>query len=197
MRRHLGDLHAFVADATAGYAQINVQGPRSRELLQKVTTADLSDGAFPFRTARHIDLGFARVLCARITYVGELGYELFIPAEQAVDVYDRLVAAGEGLGLTHAGLKALSSLRMEKGYRDFGHDMDNTDGVWEVGLGHVVDLSKESFVRRRGGAGDDRSRRAHLAGISRRRDVDGGHRRPAVPGGGLVGPALRPAGEEG
>ncbi len=148
MRRHLGDLHAFVADATAGYAQINVQGPRSRELLQKVTTADLSDGAFPFRTARHIDLGFARVLCARITYVGELGYELFIPAEQAVDVYDRLVAAGEGLGLTHAGLKALSSLRMEKGYRDFGHDMDNTDGVWEVGLGHVVDLSKESFVGR-------------------------------------------------
>ncbi len=148
MRRHLGELHAFVADATAGYAQINVQGPRSRELLQKVTTADLSDGAFPFRTARHIDLGFARVLCARITYVGELGYELFIPAEQAVDVYDRLVAAGEGLGLTHAGLKALSSLRMEKGYRDFGHDMDNTDGVWEVGLGHVVDLSKESFVGR-------------------------------------------------
>jgi 4-methylaminobutanoate oxidase (formaldehyde-forming) len=148
MRRHLGDLHAFVADATAGYAQINVQGPRSRELLQKVTTADLSDGAFPFRTARHIDHGFARVLCARITYVGELGYELFIPAEQAVDVYDRLVAAGEGLGLTHAGLKALSSLRMEKGYRDFGHDMDNTDGVWEVGLGHVVDLSKESFVGR-------------------------------------------------
>ncbi len=148
LQRHLGGLHAFVTDATGGHAQINVQGPRSRELLQAVTGADLTDASFPFRTAREIPIGFATVLCARITYVGELGYELFVPTDQAIGVHDLLVAAGEELGLAHAGLKALSSLRMEKAYRDFGHDMDNTDGVWEVGLGHVVDLSKDSFLGR-------------------------------------------------
>jgi heterotetrameric sarcosine oxidase gamma subunit len=142
MRRHIGDAHAFVTDVTSGYAQINIQGPGSRELLASVTTADVSNEAFPFRTAREIDLGYARVLCIRITYLGELGYELYIPAEQAVHVYDRLVAAGEAVGLRHAGLKALSSLRMEKGYRDYGHDIDNTDSVLEAGLGFAVALDK-------------------------------------------------------
>ncbi len=143
MRRHIGaDAHAFVADVTSAYAQINIQGPRSRELMQSLTTADLSNEAFPFRTAREIDLGYARVLCLRITYLGELGYELYIPAEQATHVYDRLVEAGERVGLRHAGLKALASLRMEKGYRDYGHDIDNTDSVLEVGLGFAVDLKK-------------------------------------------------------
>ena len=143
MRRAFADAHAFVADVTSGWAQINVQGPRSRELLAAVTSADVSNEAFPFRTAREIDLGYARVLCVRITYLGELGYELYIPAEQAVHVYDRLVEAGEPLGLQHAGLKALASLRMEKGYRDYGHDIDNTDSVLEAGLGFAVDLKKE------------------------------------------------------
>ena len=148
MRRHLGDAHAFVTDVTGGYAQLNVQGPRSREVLQAVTTADLSNEAFPFRTAREIDIGFARVLCIRITYLGELGYELYIPAEQATHVYDRIVAAGGPLGMRHAGLKALASLRMEKGYRDYGHDIDNTDSVLEAGLGFAVDLAKPDFIGR-------------------------------------------------
>jgi glycine cleavage system aminomethyltransferase T/glycine/D-amino acid oxidase-like deaminating enzyme len=142
MRRHFADAHAFVADVTSGHAQINVQGPRSRELLQAVTTADLANAAFPFRHAQEIDIGFARALCIRITYLGELGYELYVPAEQAAHVYDRLVAAGAPLGLRHAGLKALASLRMEKGYRDYGHDIDNTDSVLEAGLGFAVDLKK-------------------------------------------------------
>ena len=143
MRRHFpDDAHAFVTDVTSGYAQINVQGPRSRELLQSITTADLSNEAFPFRTAREIDIGFARVLCVRITYLGELGYELYVPSEQAVHVYDRVARAGESVGLVHAGLKALASLRMEKGYRDYGHDIDNTDSVLEAGLGFAVDLKK-------------------------------------------------------
>jgi 4-methylaminobutanoate oxidase (formaldehyde-forming) len=142
MRRHFGDAHAFVADVTSGFAQINVQGPRSRELMAAVTSADMSNEAFPFRAAREIDLGFARALCVRITYLGELGYELYVPAEMAVHVYDRLTAAGESLGLVHAGLKALASLRMEKGYRDYGHDIDNTDSVLEAGLGFAVDLKK-------------------------------------------------------
>ncbi len=143
MKRNIpDDAHAFVTDVTSGYGQLNVQGPRSRELLQKVTSVDLSNAAFPFRAAREIDIGFARVLCVRITYLGELGYELYIPAEQAVHVYDRVVAAGQEFGLAHAGLKALGSLRMEKGYRDYGHDIDNTDEPYEVGLGFAVDLEK-------------------------------------------------------
>ena len=142
LRRHCEGAHAFATDVTGAYAQINVQGPRSRELLQRLTSSDLSNDAFPFRCAREIDLGLARVLCIRITYLGELGYELYVPAEQAVHVYERLVAAGESVGLKHAGLKALASLRMEKGYRDYGHDVDNTDSVLEAGLGFAVDLAK-------------------------------------------------------
>jgi 4-methylaminobutanoate oxidase (formaldehyde-forming) len=148
MRRHVtDDMHASVTDMSSGFAQLNVQGPRSRDLLQTLTSADLSNDAFPFRTARSVDIGFARALCVRITYLGELGYELYIPVEQATHVYDRLVDAGEAFGLTHAGLKALSSLRMEKGYRDYGHDIDNTDSVLEAGLGFAVDLDHDFIGR--------------------------------------------------
>lgn len=147
MNRHIPDgAHAFVTDVTSGYGQLNLQGPRSRELLQSLTTVDLSNEAFPFRMAKEIDIGFARVLCIRITYLGELGYELYIPAEQAVHVYDKIVEAGKNFGLKHAGLKALASLRMEKGYRDYGHDIDNTDNAFETGLGFAVDLNKPSFI---------------------------------------------------
>jgi len=142
MRRHAGDRHVTITDVSGGYAQINLQGPRSRQVMQAVTSADLSNEAFPFRTAREIDIGFAKVLCIRITYVGELGYELYVPTEQAVHIYDRLVAAGEPFAMRHAGLKALASLRMEKGYRDYGHDIDNTDSVLEAGLGFAVALDK-------------------------------------------------------
>lgn len=147
MRRHFPrEAHVFVTDVTSGYAQINVQGPRSREVLQAVTNVDLSNEAFPFRQAQEIDIGFARALCVRITYLGELGYELYVPAEMAVHAYDRIMAAGEPMGLRLAGLKALASLRMEKGYRDYGHDIDNTDSVLEAGLGFAVDLKKSGFI---------------------------------------------------
>lgn len=149
MRRHLGDRHAHVSDVTGAVAQINVQGPRSRELLQRLTTADLGNTAFPFRTARHIDVGFARVLCVRITYVGELGYELYVPVEQAAHVHELLTAAGREVGLRHAGLRALGSLRMEKGYRDYGHDLDNTDDIISAGLGFAVAHDKpRAFIGR-------------------------------------------------
>ena len=161
MKRAIGDDHAHVADMTSAYAQINVQGPHSRQVLQQVTSADLSNEAFPFRAAREIDIGFARVLCIRITYLGELGYELYIPTEQAVHVYDRLVGTG---GLVHAGLKTLASCRMEKGYRDYGHDIDNTDGVLEAGLGFAVDLKKP-----RGFLGKDAVVAAKAAGPLKKR----------------------------
>ncbi|MBV8758391.1 MAG: GcvT family protein [Deltaproteobacteria bacterium] len=142
MKRAFEGHHAFAADVTSGWAQLNIQGPRSRELMQLVTTTDMGNEAFPFRAAREIDIGFARVLCIRITYLGELGYELYIPTEQALHVYDRLVAAGQRVGLVHAGLKTLASCRMEKAYRDYGHDIDNTDTILEAGLGFAADLKK-------------------------------------------------------
>ncbi len=165
-RRHLDEHRASITDVTSGWAQINVQGPRARDLLQSVTTTDLSNDAFPFRAARFIDIGFAQVLCIRITYVGELGYELFIPSEQAVHVYEYLAEAGLPFSLTHAGLKALSSLRIEKGYRDYGHDLDNTDNPLEVGLGFCADLDKpEGFL------GRDAVLAARAAGVPNRRLV--------------------------
>ena len=143
MRRHVLDgEQVHVADVTSGWAQLNVQGPRSREVLAAVTSTDMSNAAFPFRAAREVDIGFARALCVRITYLGELGYELYIPTEQAMHVYERLIAAGEPVGLRHAGLKALASLRLEKAYRDYGHDLDNTDTVLEAGLGFAVAWAK-------------------------------------------------------
>jgi 4-methylaminobutanoate oxidase (formaldehyde-forming) len=145
LRRQIGDRHAFVTDVTSGWAQINVQGPLSRAVVSAAAGADIT---LPFRGAAEIEIGYARALCLRITYVGELGYELYVPAEQAVHVHERLVAAGAGHGLRHAGLKALASLRMEKGYRDYGHDIDNTDHVLEAGLGFAVALDKEGFIGR-------------------------------------------------
>ncbi len=167
MRRHIPDgAHAFVTDLTSAYCQLNVQGPKSRELMQAVTSADMSDAAFPFRAAREIDIGFARMLCIRITYVGELGYELYIPTEQAAHVYERLIEAGTPLGLRHAGLKALASLRLEKGYRDYGHDIDNTDNAFETGLGMFVDLAKPGGFIGREAALEQKAR-----GVPRRRLV--------------------------
>jgi glycine cleavage system aminomethyltransferase T len=137
------DWHVTLADVTSSYTQINIQGPRSRELLQRLTSRDLSH-AFEFRRAEEIDIGdLARALCVRITYVGELGYELFIPTDQAMLVYHHIVQAGEDFGLVHAGLKALGSLRLEKGYRDYGHDIDNTDTILEAGLSFTIDWEKD------------------------------------------------------
>ena len=144
MKRHITDeQNVFVTDVTSGYGQLNVQGPKSRQLLQSITSVDLSNEAFPFRAVKEIDIGLARVMCIRITYAGELGYELNIPSDQALQVYDRVVEAGEKFGLRHAGLRALASLRLEKGYRDYGHDIDNMDDPYSTGLGFAVRLDKQ------------------------------------------------------
>jgi 4-methylaminobutanoate oxidase (formaldehyde-forming) len=150
LKRHIpDDAHAFVSDMTSAYAQLNIQGPKSRDLLQSITSADLSNQAFPYRHIQEIDIGYGRVICVRLTYLGELGYELYIPTEQAVHVYDAIVEAGKKFNLSHAGLKSLDSLRMEKGYRDYGHDMDNTDDPYEAGLGFTIKLDKPSgFIGR-------------------------------------------------
>jgi 4-methylaminobutanoate oxidase (formaldehyde-forming) len=125
-------------------------GPRSRELLGQLTDARLDDAAFPFATAQEIDVGWTTVLALRVSFVGEPGWELYAPVESLVGLYDRVVAAGEGFGLRHAGYHALDGLRAEKGYRHWGPDMGPADSPYEAGLGFTVALDKAGgFIGRK------------------------------------------------
>jgi 4-methylaminobutanoate oxidase (formaldehyde-forming) len=165
MRRHLpADAHVAISDVTSAWAMLSLQGPRSRALLSELTQASLSSEELPYLAAREIEIGYSRVQAVRITYLGELGYELYVPTEHALDVYDRLVAAGGAFGLRHAGLQALTSLRMEKAYRDWGHDIDNIDTPFEAGLGFAVKLEKPG-----GFIGRDALARQKAEGPPRRR----------------------------
>jgi 4-methylaminobutanoate oxidase (formaldehyde-forming) len=156
LKRHLGDFRAVAVDVTSGFATLGLMGPRVREILSQLTDADLSNAAFPFATSREIDLGFAWVRASRITYVGELGWELYVQTEFVQGVYDRLVEAGAPFGLKLAGYHALNSLRMEKAYRHWGHDITEEDTPDEAGLGFAVRLNgnrdfigREALLRRR------------------------------------------------
>ena len=148
IRRGIGDASVTLTDVTSAYTVLGIMGPRSRELLSRLTGADVSNGAFPFGAVREIDVGFATVRAVRITYVGELGWELYVPTEFAMGVYDHVLAAGAGLGLRHAGYHAMDSLRMEKGYRSWGHDISGEDTPLEAGLGFAVAIKKDGFVGR-------------------------------------------------
>jgi 4-methylaminobutanoate oxidase (formaldehyde-forming) len=135
IRRQLpAGCQASVTDVTSAYAVYGVMGPESRSLLRRLTTTSLDDGPFPFGTSRMIDLGYARVRATRITYVGELGWELYVPAEFAVGVYTDLLAAGAELGVANAGYYALESLRLEKAYRAFGRELTPDYSPVEAGL---------------------------------------------------------------
>jgi 4-methylaminobutanoate oxidase (formaldehyde-forming) len=148
-RETRSDEVVVVTETTSATTLLSVQGPKSRTLLSRLTDADLSNEAFPYLSARHIHVGYAPVLAARVTYLGELGWELHIPTEYATGVYDDLVAAGHDLGFRPVGLAAMSSLRLEKGYRDLGVDIDNTDNPIEAGLGFTVAWDKPGgFVGR-------------------------------------------------
>lgn len=143
MSRHIGaDEFVTITDVTPGITQINVHGPKARALMQMVSEADLSNDGFPFMTARRIDVGFFEVMALRVTYVGELGWELHVSNLHATQVYDLLMESGRDLGLRNAGMQTLSSLRLEKAYRDFGVDIDNTDNPIEAGLGFAVNFDK-------------------------------------------------------
>ncbi|MBM4439996.1 MAG: FAD-dependent oxidoreductase [Candidatus Rokubacteria bacterium] len=148
IRRHLGDARAVLTDVTSGTAVLGVMGPRSRALLARLTDADLGNGAFPFLTSREIWIGTAPVRASRVTYVGELGWELYVPVEHAPAVYDAIVAAGADLGVRHAGYHAMDSLRMEKAYRSWGHDLGSEDTPLQAGLGFAVAWDKKDFLGR-------------------------------------------------
>jgi len=150
IRRHIdADAHAVLTDVTGAWSVLSVMGPQSRTLLGRLSTTDLSNAGFPFATSRMIDIGYATVRATRISYVGELGWELYVPVEMAVGVYDALTEAGAGLGLRDAGYFALESLRAEKGYRAWGHDLTPDETPLEAGLGFAVALDKKAdFVGR-------------------------------------------------
>ena len=136
------DAHCVLINVTSGMGVISIMGPRARDLLQSLTPADMSNDAFPFATSREIELGYALVRASRITYVGELGWELYVPTEFMLGVYDEIVAAGESFGLVHAGYHALNSLRIEKAYRHWSHDITDEDTPLEAGLGFAVKFDK-------------------------------------------------------
>jgi 4-methylaminobutanoate oxidase (formaldehyde-forming) len=138
------DEHAELADITTGFGVIGVMGPKSRQLLSRLTDADLSNEAFPFGTAQRIAVGQAMALALRITYVGELGWELHIRADQTAAAYDAIMAAGADLGATDAGHYAINSLRLEKAYRAWGLDLSCDDTPLEAGLGFAVNFEKTS-----------------------------------------------------
>jgi len=136
------DAQAELVDVTAAYGVLSVMGPNARRLLSKVTDADLSNEAFPFGTAQTIGVGMATVRALRVTYVGELGWELHTPMECLVDVYETLWAAGQEFGLVNAGNYAINALRLEKGYLAWGADLSPDETPLEAGLGFAVAWDK-------------------------------------------------------
>ena len=150
LRRHLADdAHVVITDVTSAESVICVMGPNARALLQLVSPNDFSNANHPFGTMREIEIGYGLARAHRVTYVGELGYELYVSSDQAPHVFEVLLEAGGGLDLKLCGLHAMDSLRLEKAYRHFGHDITDEDHVLEAGLGFAVKADrKAAFVGR-------------------------------------------------
>lgn len=150
IRRHLpADGSVTVQDLTSARATLNLAGPRAREILEKVADGDVSNAGFPYMTARELRIGYAPVLALRVTYLGELGWELHLPSEYAAHVYELLWAAGRELGLADAGYRAIDSLRLEKRYLYWGADITPDYTPYEAGLGFAVALKKKAdFIGR-------------------------------------------------
>jgi 4-methylaminobutanoate oxidase (formaldehyde-forming) len=144
-RRIPADAQAVITDVTHGYAMLAVMGPQSRELLGKLTNADLSNEAFPYSTAKEIDVAYARPWALRMSYVGELGWELYIPSMFAPAVFDAVMEEGKQFGLRLVGMQAINSLRLETGYRHWESDITPDDTPYEAGLGFGVKLDKGDF----------------------------------------------------
>ena len=163
LRRHLAHDTCVILDVTAAEAVFPLMGPQSRELMQEVSPNDFSNRAFPFGTAQNIELGMGFVRAHRLSYVGELGWEIYVSTDQAAHVFETLLEAGEKVGLKLAGLHAMDSCRIEKAFRHFGHDITDEDHVLEAGLGFAVNTSaKQAFM------GRDAVLKKRAAGLKRR-----------------------------
>lgn len=148
LRRHVGDFRVVITDVTAGEAVMAVMGPNARALLQKVSPNDFSNDVNPFGTAQEIEIGMGIARAHRVTYVGELGWEIYASADMAGHVFETLWDAGRDMDLKLCGLHMMDSLRIEKGYRHFGHDITCEDHVIDAGLGFAVKTQKPNFIGR-------------------------------------------------
>jgi 4-methylaminobutanoate oxidase (formaldehyde-forming) len=150
IERNIADIaDAVLVDVTSAYAVLGIMGPKARDLVAELSKADLSNDAFPFGTMQQLDIGYTRVMAVRVSYVGELGYEIYFPTEFAVNVYRAIKAAGQPLGLLHAGLYTQDALRLEKAFKHWGHDIGPEDTPLEAGLGFTCDWEKEiAFIGR-------------------------------------------------
>jgi 4-methylaminobutanoate oxidase (formaldehyde-forming) len=137
-----------IVDHTSAKAVLNVCGPKSRDVLARLTGAPLDNASFPYMSARELDLAFAPALALRVTYLGELGYELHVPVEYALHLYERLWAAGAPHGIANVGYRAINSLRLEKHYLVWGSDITPDYNPYEAGLGFCVALGKGEFLAR-------------------------------------------------
>jgi 4-methylaminobutanoate oxidase (formaldehyde-forming) len=143
------DSRVTLTDVTSGFAVLALMGPKARAILSRLTPADLSNEAFPFGSMQEIEIGYAKGFAQRLSYVGELGWEIYVPTEFAGQIFDLLLEAGTPEGMALAGYHALDSLRLEKGYRHFGHDISPGDTPLEAGLGFAVAFRKEvDFIGR-------------------------------------------------
>lgn len=146
LRRHLGEHRVVITDVTAGEGVLAVMGPKARELLNKVSPNDFSNAVNPFGTAQEIELGMGLARAHRVSYVGELGWELYIPTEMAGHAFETLFEAGQDMGLKLCGMHMMDSARIEKGFRHFGHDITCEDHVIDAGLGFAVKTDKPDFI---------------------------------------------------
>ncbi len=148
MMRHTGDFNVVITDVTAGEGVLAIMGPRSRELLQKVSPADFSNAVNPFGTAQEIEIGMALARAHRVTYVGELGWEIYVSADMSCHVFETLEQAGRDMNLKLCGMHMMDTCRIEKGFRHFGHDITSEDHVLEAGLGFAVKKDKPDYIGR-------------------------------------------------
>jgi 4-methylaminobutanoate oxidase (formaldehyde-forming) len=149
IRQHLDDDSVVVEDVTSKFACFALWGPRARAILQPLTESDVSHETFGYMSAKEINVGPVPCLAVRVTFVGELGWELYCPSEYAVALWDSLMAAGQPHGLVPGGYRAIESLRLEKGYRVWGSDVTATDSPFEAGLGFAVKMNKGEFIGRK------------------------------------------------
>ncbi|MDX3925008.1 MAG: FAD-dependent oxidoreductase [Shinella sp.] len=148
LRKHVRDEFVVITDVTAGESVLCVMGPKARDLMRKVSPDDFSNEAHPFGTAREIEIGMGLARAHRVTYVGELGWELYVSTDQTAHVFEALEEAGRDIGLKLCGLHTLDSCRIEKAFRHFGHDITDEDHVLEAGLGFAVRTKKGDFIGR-------------------------------------------------
>ena len=148
MRRHIGDTQVVIVDVTTNEAVLAIMGPNSRKLLQKTSPHDWSNENHPFGMAKDIEIGMGLARAHRVTYVGELGWEIYISSDMAAHVFEALFEAGHDMDLKLCGMHMMDSLRIEKAFRHFGHDITEEDHVLEAGLGFAVKTTKADFIGR-------------------------------------------------